>query len=257
MDSSERKFGDYIVFVDESGDHGMATIDPFYPVFVLAFCIFEKSAYASEVCPALQNLKFKHFGEDTVVLHERDIRKAQKRFSILTDPTRRNQFIGEVCELVRKAPFTVIAIVIRKDLHKAQYSSPNNPYELAMEMGLERVCRHLETLGQSGRVTHIVFECRGKKEDRELELEFRRVVAQNSDCSRTPVEIVMCDKKGNAAGLQIADLIASPIGAKVLQPSHAQRAYEVIKLKFRSGPGGTVMGYGLKVFPAGDISGLP
>jgi hypothetical protein len=35
-------FDDYIVFVDESGDHGMASIDPDYPMFVIAFCLFEK-----------------------------------------------------------------------------------------------------------------------------------------------------------------------------------------------------------------------
>lgn len=31
-------FSDYIVYVDESGDHGPVSSD--YPVFVLAFCIF-------------------------------------------------------------------------------------------------------------------------------------------------------------------------------------------------------------------------
>ncbi len=31
------KFSDYIVYVDESGDHGLQNLDPNYPVFVLAF----------------------------------------------------------------------------------------------------------------------------------------------------------------------------------------------------------------------------
>lgn len=43
-------FGDFIVYVDESGDHGLARMDPDYPVFVLAFCIFEKRALASRWC---------------------------------------------------------------------------------------------------------------------------------------------------------------------------------------------------------------
>lgn len=30
-------FSDFLVFVDESGDHGLDSIDPGYPVFVLAF----------------------------------------------------------------------------------------------------------------------------------------------------------------------------------------------------------------------------
>ncbi len=28
---------DYLVFVDESGDHGLTSIEPSYPIFVLAF----------------------------------------------------------------------------------------------------------------------------------------------------------------------------------------------------------------------------
>jgi hypothetical protein len=36
-------YGDFMVFVDESGDHGLESCDPAYPVFVLAFCIIRKS----------------------------------------------------------------------------------------------------------------------------------------------------------------------------------------------------------------------
>lgn len=35
-------FSDFIVYVDESGDHGMQTLDVNYPMFVLAFCVFHK-----------------------------------------------------------------------------------------------------------------------------------------------------------------------------------------------------------------------
>jgi hypothetical protein len=35
-------FSDYIVFVDESGDHSLVKIDPGYPIFVLACCLIEK-----------------------------------------------------------------------------------------------------------------------------------------------------------------------------------------------------------------------
>ncbi len=36
------RFSNFIVYVDESGDHGMQTVDPNYPLFVLAFCVFYK-----------------------------------------------------------------------------------------------------------------------------------------------------------------------------------------------------------------------
>jgi hypothetical protein len=68
-------YGDYVIFVDESGDHGLQSIDPTYPVFVLAFCVLSKGAYARQVIPAVTEFKFRHFGHDQVVLHERDMRK--------------------------------------------------------------------------------------------------------------------------------------------------------------------------------------
>jgi hypothetical protein len=43
------EFSDYVVYVDESGDHGLASIDPEFPVFVLAFCVFEKSHYINSL----------------------------------------------------------------------------------------------------------------------------------------------------------------------------------------------------------------
>jgi len=47
---------DYIVYVDESGDHSLTSIDPDYPVFVLSFCIFRKEVYASGVTPVIRQL---------------------------------------------------------------------------------------------------------------------------------------------------------------------------------------------------------
>ena len=39
------EFSEYIVYVDESGDHGLVSIDPQYPVFALSFKpVFVKKA---------------------------------------------------------------------------------------------------------------------------------------------------------------------------------------------------------------------
>ncbi|ALP53302.1 hypothetical protein Tel_09110 [Candidatus Tenderia electrophaga] len=77
----ESNFSDYIVYVDESGDHSLTSIDPEYPVFVLAFCIFHKRHYAEAIVPALSRFKFKHFGHDMQVLHEHDIRRQKNQLS--------------------------------------------------------------------------------------------------------------------------------------------------------------------------------
>ena len=48
-DNMTSQFSDYIVYVDESGDHSLDAVYEEHPVFVLAFCIFKKSDYAQVV----------------------------------------------------------------------------------------------------------------------------------------------------------------------------------------------------------------
>jgi len=85
------KHSDYIVFVDESGDHGLKSIDDGYPLFVLAFCILRKEDYIRQLTPAFQSVKLKHFGHDNIILHERDIRKDTGYFSSLKNILLKNK----------------------------------------------------------------------------------------------------------------------------------------------------------------------
>ena len=93
---AESLFSKYIVYVDESGDHGMETIDPQYPLFVLAFCVFHKRHYSEQVVSALEKFKFNHFGHDQVVLHENEIRKEKGQFNIFRSREQKHQFLHEL-----------------------------------------------------------------------------------------------------------------------------------------------------------------
>jgi hypothetical protein len=243
-------FSEYIVFVDESGDHGLMTIDTSYPMFVLAFCIFRKAEYIDSICPAMQRLKFKHWGHDAVVLHEHDLRKPRGVYSLLQNATRRDAFMEDLTALMEAATFKLIAAVIRKADLNVQYHVPENPYSIALGFGLERLFRYMEGLGQANRLTHVVVERRGKREDQELELEFRRICdGANFVNQRLPFEIVLAPKASNAPGMQLADLVARPMGLKTLKPNQPNRAYEILEKKFRRSPQGQIAGWGLKSFP--------
>lgn len=244
-------FDDYIVYVDESGDHSLTSIDPQYPIFVLAFCLFDKEKYAEKITTNITHLKFKYFGHDQVILHEREIRKEEAAFSILRREETRHEFHGDVSDIVREAPLTIFASVIDKRRLKKEYDDPTNPYHLAMEFGLERLYRHLNGKGCEEGKLHVVFEERGDKEDRNLELEFRRVLDEEKGevGVQLPFNIVFSDKQSNSSGLQLADLVARPIGRHILKPEQKNRAYDVIEEKLRRGPDGEVRGKGLKVFP--------
>lgn len=245
------EFSDYIVFADESGDHGLASIDRDYPVFVLPFCLFNKAEYAERAVPDVLRFKFKHFGHDQVVLHELDIRRSRGAFSILQNRERRGPFYEDLNALIANAPMTIVASVIDKEKHRARYQVPTNPYHISMSFGLERLYRELVGLGCRGGTTHVLFERRGAREDAELEAEFSRICAGHNSMGRElPFTIVMAGKACNSSGLQMADLIARPIGRKVIKPEQENRAYDILAAKFRRNPAnGQVKGWGLKVFP--------
>lgn len=245
------EFSDYIVFVDESGDHGLQRINPEYPVFVLAFCIFHKESYTRAVVPAVQGLKFDFWGHDAIVLHSHEIRKAKGDFSILLNADTRTRFIDRVNDLIETSDFTLIAAVIDKERLVRRYAYPDDPYEIALAFCMERLQRFLRDRGQSNRKTHLLVECRGKTEDDKLELEFRRICdGGNRVGEMRNLDIRFVDKKHNSPGLQVADLAAYPVGRHIIKPDQPNRAYEIIEGKLRRGPEGQVRGYGLKVFPA-------
>lgn len=241
------EFSDFIVFADESGDHGLLSIDAQFPVFALAFCVMKKSDSSSAVVPAVQSLKFKYWGHDAVVFHEHDIRKSKGHFAVLmTNRAMRESFMEEINNLVDAAPMTIFSSVIDKIRLREKYANPWNPYEIALHFCLERLHMMMRDQGQHGKTVHVIFESRGPKADGELELEFRRIVSNNSqwgyrrhNFSEFDFQPVFVPKSANSPGLQLAVLTARPIALSCLRPDQSNRAFEIIQPKLG----------GLKTFP--------
>lgn len=244
------EFSDYIVYADESGDPSLVNINAEYPIFVLVFCIFQKSDFCNSIVPSVQKLKFDFWGHDGIVLHGYEIRKAKGDFNILQNPELRASFVDRLNALIEANNLTIIAAAIDKNKHVRRYSDPTNPYEIAMAFCIERLQRWLLGKAQTGNLTHIVFERRGKAEDDDLELNFRRIVSGRNSVGAMPnLDIRFMDKKHNSTGLQFADLVAYPIGRHVLKPEQPNRAFLSLEPKLRRGPNGKISGYGLKIFP--------
>ena len=226
------EFSDLIVYADESGNHGMEKIDAEFPVFALVFCLFDKSVYNSIVEPAVRQLKFKYFGHDAAIFHEREVRKQLPPFDFLRgNSALRAAFYADLDALIAAMPMRVIASVIDKDRHRKRYTDPWNPYEIAMHFCLETLCDRLVADGQAGRLVHVLFESRGKAEDASLELEFRRITQNHSHWGSRRVDFSLCQfepvfvpKAANHAGHQISDLVARPLALRALRPAQANRA---------------------------------
>jgi Protein of unknown function (DUF3800) len=233
-------YSDLIVFADESGSPVISADRADFPVFVLVFVVLEKSTYASSVQSALTDLKFRHFGHDQIILHERDIRRQSGAFAkFQADAAQRDAFISEINELVRSLDATVISAVVHKGRLEQRYAQPFDPYAIALTLCMEQLAGVLYKREQVGKTVHVVFESRGSKEDQVLELEFRRLADGDVPFGSGSGEKFLkynwnahfADKKSNCAGLQLADLFARPIGLKSLRPDTPNRAYDCFASK--------------------------
>src|SRR3989304_5170799 len=240
-----------IVYVDETGDHTLELVDKDFPVFVLVLLICDTEKYTGQIVPAFYRLKMDYFGHEGVIMHSRDIRKAQGDFGFLTDPEKRPPFYSRINDIMEQSDYTLIAAAIRKQIHKERYGvNARNPYDLAFTVALEPLLPLLEGLGQTE--VRLVAEARGKREDEELQLAFLRVVnngtyyIDGSRFRRIQFRLEFRPKAVNIIGTQMADLAAYPIARYVLDSRRPNPAYEVIKPKFYRGPGWV---RGLKIFP--------
>lgn len=232
-------YGDYIIFADESGSPYLTSIEKEYPVFVLVFCLVRKDTYADQIQPLIKKLKFEFFGHDMTLLHSNAIRKPRGEFTMLLHPERRNYFFERLNNILSEAEFHLIAQVVHKQRLIEKYANPFNPYNIALRMCLEQAHLFLKERGQTGKITHVIAESRGEKEDKDLELEFWRILDHSHDwgmankfnLKETPFDLRFVEKKINSAGLQFADLVSQPIGRSVIASGISNRGFEVIKPK--------------------------
>ncbi len=244
-DVGEKLFSDYIVYVDESGDHSLASIDAEYPVFVLAFCVFHKRHYSEKIIPAVEKLKFNYFGHDSVVLHENEIRKQKGPFAFLSQLALREEFMARLSSIMDASNFILITCVVDKARLSKSEGAGSNPYHVALGFCLDALRSFLAEKAQDHLKTHVVVECRGRKEDAELELEFRRICDGNNATNKNlPFDVVFADKKTNLTGLQVADLVARPIGLNYIRPNQPNQAFEILRRKFYCDGGRDFVGRG-------------
>jgi hypothetical protein len=168
------------------------------------------------------------------ILHEREIRKAEKRFSFLTNADLRNSFQADLSAMIAETDYKVIAVAINKEEKNRQNLLTDNLYELGVKYGLVKIEDFLKEKNDFNYTT-ITFESRAhsidgyRQEDEQLYSYFKKTAHENFG-----IEIHI--KSAGGLGLQFADMIARPIGIHVLRPEQANRAWEIIKGKiFKDG----------------------
>jgi len=236
---------EYLIFIDESGDHTLDFTNEQYSVFVLACCIIKKEDYLYDLLPKFTELKLKYFNNDGIIFHEREIHKKINEFSKLKNRDIFDSFMADLNNLIINIKYTLVAAVIDKSALKVKNENPPHIYHLASKLCIERIQKFLEENDALEKKTTLLFEKRGEKEDKELKLNFYDLI---NSLGWKNLDVAIAPKATNSAGLQFVDLMARPIGRYVINPSQQNRAFEILKDKFRK-QNGNFQDYGLKIYP--------
>lgn len=241
-----------VLFLDESGDHNLSIIDPQYPVFVLGGVIMEQRYAEGPLARAVDRFKQEVFGRTDIILHTADITRNKNGFEELKDAAFRAHFYDRLNALMRNAEYSVVACAIRKDHHLSRYGvAALDPYLLSLDILVERFCMDVGRIGGGGL---IVAEKRGATLDRQLDLAWLNLKIQGTryvqarDIEERIVGLNLRAKTDNIAGLQLADLVVSPIGRHILGKP-AREDWQIVESKFRRSRRGQVPGFGLVSLP--------
>ena len=241
-----------VLFLDESGDHNLSVIDPQYPMFVLGGVIMDMDYAKRELTDALDAFKREMFGRTDIILHTADITRNRNGFEPLKEREFRARFYERLNVLMQRLEYSVVACAIRKNNHLSRYGvAALDPYLLSLDILVERFCFDV---GRNSGGGLIVAEKRDPTLDRELDLAWLNLKIQGTrylqatDIEDRIMALNLRAKKDNIAGLQLADLVVSPIGRHVLGKPDKED-WRIVERKFRRNRHGKVEGYGLVVLP--------
>lgn len=245
-----------LLFLDESGDHNLKRISPTYPVFVLGGVIVDRAYVREVVEPRIHAFKMQFFGRDDVILHTVDMTKGRGDYAFLGDPQLRSAFYTQLNALLQDLDYQIVACVVRKPEHVTQHGhNAADPYMYSLHVIVERFCGELGDEVDGG---FIYAECRNPGLDRDLMEAWHQLTSngrgtgfmRSSDISSRIVDFSLKEKRLNVAGLQLADLVITPIGRHVagVTPNANQVQWTTVEGKLRR-MNGRYMGSGLVIRP--------
>lgn len=233
---SDRPFNvpDYIAFVDESGTGALKGCELEDERFLcLTSLIFRIDYYHDKVVPYVNWIKSAIFGNTNIVLHRNSIIGGrilnEGVFSILNDPEVCSQFERALTRFFGEAHYNACSALIDKQAIRDEY--PNwipDVYDIAMENLVERI--RLWFRGRHQRCK-LVFEARGKHEDRRLQGAFAKIYHDGTRFipGGTMREVISSSKiefhkkAENVVGLQVADLIGTDAKRRILKDHYGRQ----------------------------------
>ncbi|MCC6475714.1 DUF3800 domain-containing protein [bacterium] len=236
----------------------------------------------TELCPRLESLKARHFGDPNIALHYSEFAQGIGTFGQFS-PSARLTFWSEFLDMLAGLPCQLVSLTIDKETMQKTYSTwLHDPYHLLVAFHVERLLFHLFKLDRENpdsapRFTgKLIIESRGEKPDRRLGMWYRRVYSEGSKIFQTisarqvqerleSAELTVVSKKESRKGLEVADMICNPMhwnamfefrselvarldGVEAKTPA-VSAFWDKLRHKIASDENGNVLGYGIKIFP--------
>ncbi|MBC7721850.1 MAG: DUF3800 domain-containing protein [Pedobacter sp.] len=241
----------YFLFIDESGDHGLAKLNLDFPVFLLCGVLVNETDYEN-IRQAINSLKQSIWGNKDVIFHSRDIRKCEKEFQKLFDLNLKKYFYEELNNIVSHSHYNIIASAIKKEAFIQKFGKLHDDiYEIALSFVIEQAVIALQNINPQAELS-IIIEKRGKKEDKQIDDHFQKITGGGTGLLTAPqliqfnISFNFRDKKENINGLQLADLVAYPIAKNVIESNRVNPAFDILEEKIYKNNG---IVEGLRLYP--------
>jgi hypothetical protein len=243
----------YLAFVDESGDPGLRSVNPEYPMFCLAAIVCLERDYTTRIEPQVRQFKHSHLESDAARLNSRLIAKQHGPFAPLAAREKRRQFGQALSDLLTGLPLTLVAACLNKRMHKVEYGAfSRGAYEFALPFVMERLV-YLMSARHDG--VAVSVQSHGAREDAALKAVWQRHQAAGS-YYHAPTEfgsrLAKLDFRrlpDTSAGLQLADLAANACARFVLDPERPNGVFSALSAKLYQGTFTEPDRFGLKVIP--------
>ena len=216
------------MYVDESGDHVMDPSkwsSPDARYLGLTGVVIASETYRTRTHPDFEALKqefFPHRSISPVILVRNRIIKKLGPFGVLSDPVIAARWEQRIIQFKAEHISQIFTVVIDKQAHFDLYgSAAQHPYNYCATTLTKMYSYWLHSVAGRG---DVVAEARGGKDDRELEVGFRKFMETGNESIQasllqrviTSRDIKIRPKDSNIAGLQLADLIAYPAAKHIL-----------------------------------------
>jgi len=239
---------EYYLFLDESKPNGHNVHH-----LCLAGVISKKDIYQYRIIPAVRALKQKVFGNDNIILHESEIRSAQKQYKNMRKKQNRIDFWDGMNHIFQDYELTSIGASININDFKSYYSNSdlNDEYYIVLQIVLENFAHFLRENNAKGQV---YIESTNAEFDLKLRNTYHKIVAngtlfynQNAFQDRL-LNINFLIKADNNIGLQLADFVPGTLNRSCngLAPKNPT-IYPLIDASLYDGGKGLKDRFGFKV----------